>query len=449
MTEKFSKIGFILAVAGGAVGLGNAWKFPTLSAENGGFVFVLLYLFFTLSIGFSIFLAEVAMGRLSKSDLANAYFTLAKNHAQKWRYGGIFMLGGIFVLSFYLVIMGWVLKYTLTSLYYLPKNLAQAGADFSTLISNDLSTSILFFALSFFLTLLVVSKGLIKGIERLNVVIMPSLFVMLIFMLLYCMSFQNGFKEAFIYLFYPDFSNFTLSSIAEALGLAFFTLCLGIGCIVTYSAALNKKTNFIKSSVSIVLINLLISFIMGLIVFTFIFEFGADPHTQGAGIVFVSLMSLFNELGVLGYILAFCFFLALFFAGITSAVSMIEPLTFYMVNNYKISRVKALFFIGFIVFLPGVCCILSLNSNFASFFNFFGKDFFTLLDKLTSNVLLPLGAIVSSIFVGFFVDQKRIYKVFSKFINRSFFMIWLFFIRFISPIAIICVMCYQIFVKIS
>lgn len=150
MRTYFSKIGFILAVAGGAVGLGNAWKFPTLSAENGGFVFVLLYLFFTLSIGFSIFLAEVSMGRLSRSDLANAYYTLAKSHARRWRYGGIFTLGGIFVLSFYLVIMGWVLKYALTSLYYLPKNLEQAGSDFSTLISADLSNSILFFSLSFF-----------------------------------------------------------------------------------------------------------------------------------------------------------------------------------------------------------------------------------------------------------------------------------------------------------
>ncbi|GAA8605695.1 hypothetical protein oki169_19730 [Helicobacter pylori] len=196
----------------------------------------------------------------------------------------------------------------------------------------------------------------------------------------------------------------------------------------------------------IVLINLLISFIMGLIVFTFIFEFGADPHTQGAGIVFVSLMSLFNQLGALGYIFAFCFFLALFFAGITSAVSMIEPLTFYMINNYQISRAKALFFIGLFVFVFGICCILSLNLNFFSMFSFFGKDFFTLLDKLTSNFLLPLGAIACSIFVGFFMNKKQIYKIFSKFISRKIFLIWLFFIRFISPIAIILVMCYQIFV---
>lgn len=446
MRVYFSKIGFVLAVAGGAVGLGNAWKFPISSAENGGFVFVFLYLVFTLSIGFSIFLAEIAMGHLSKSDLANAYYTLATSYAEKWRYGGIFMLSGIFVLSFYLVIMGWVLKYTFTSLFYLPSNLEQAGADFSTLVGVDLTSSVLFFSLSFFLTLFVVSKGLIKGIERLNVIIMPGLFIMLIFMLFYCMSFTKGFTEAFTYLFYPDFSKFKLKSVLEALGLAFFTLCLGIGCIVTYSNALDKNTNFVQSSIFVVLINLLISFIMGLIVFTFIFEFKANPHIQGGGIVFISLMSLFNELGMAGYIFAFCFFLALFFAGITSAVSMIEPLTFYLVNHYEISRIKALFFIGLIIFILGICCILSLNVKFASFFNFFGKDFFKLLDDITSNFLLPLGAIVSSIFVGFFVDKKRIYKVFGKFMSAKFFTLWVFFIRFVSPLTIICIMCYKIFV---
>ncbi|MBK1972368.1 sodium-dependent transporter [Campylobacter sp. TTU_617] len=442
MRNYFSKIGFILAVAGGAIGLGNAWKFPTLSAENGGFIFVLLYLFFTLTIGFSVFLAEIAMGRLSKSDLANAYSSLAIKYPEKWRYAGLFMLGGIFVLSFYLMIMGWVLKYTFTSIFYLPVNLEVAKLDFINLTSENLSISLLFYTLSFFLTLFIVSKGLIKGIEKLNIIIMPSLFLMLIFMLIVCINFDNGFIKALNYLFYPNFSNFNFQSVLKALGLAFFTLCLGIGCIVTYSVALNKKTNFIKSSIFIVLINLLISLMMGLIVFTFIFEFDANPHSQGASLVFISLISLFKQLGILGYFLAFIFFLALFFAGITSAVSMIEPLVFYMINNYKITRIKALVFIGFIVYILGILCILSLNKNFS----FLKVNFFEILDNFTSNFLLPLGAITSSIFVGFFIDKKRIYKIFCKFLNRKIFLFWLFFVRFIAPLAIIFIMCYQIFV---
>ena len=145
MKTHFSKLGFVLAVAGGAVGLGNAWKFPTLSAQNGGFAFVLLYLFFTLSLGLSVFLAELAMGRLSKSDLASAYKNLALKGGRYWKFGGIFMLGGIFVLSFYLLIMGWVLKYTLFSLFYLPKSIEVAGENFNSLITNELSLSLLFY----------------------------------------------------------------------------------------------------------------------------------------------------------------------------------------------------------------------------------------------------------------------------------------------------------------
>ncbi|WP_257928714.1 sodium-dependent transporter, SNF family [Campylobacter lari] len=443
MNDKFSKIGFVLAVAGGAIGLGNAWKFPTLVGQNGGFAFVLLYLLLTISIGFCVFLAEIAMGRLSQSDPVNAYKSLATKYAQKWKFAGFFMLGGIFVLSFYLVIMGWVLKYMITSIYYLPSNTQEAGALFGNLIQNSILESSLYFLIAFFLTLFVVSRGVKSGIEKLNVWIMPSLFIMLVLMLVYCF-FQDGFKEAFVYLFYPDFTKLSLNSVLTALGLAFFTLCLGIGCITTYAASLKDDTNLITSSAIIVLLNISIGLMMGLIVFTFIFKFNANP-AEGAGLVFISLTTLFSNLGaIFGHFLAFYFFLALFFAGITSAVSMIEPFTFYLVNEYKISRKKALVFIGFVVFLLGMSCILSFSANYGASFSFFGLSFFDILDKLTSNFMLPLGAITSAIFVGFFVDKMKIYNLFSKFMNKSIFEIWYFLLRFVAPVAIIVIMLNQI-----
>ncbi|TQR34612.1 sodium-dependent transporter [Campylobacter sp. MIT 99-7217] len=442
MKTHFSKLGFVLAVAGGAVGLGNAWKFPTLTAQNGGFAFVLLYLFFTLSIGLSIFLAELAMGRLSRSDLASAYESLAIRGKKQWKFAGIFMLGGIFVLSFYLMIMGWVLKYTIFSLFYLPKSLEEAGTNFNLLISQELSLSVFFYLISFFLTLFVVSKGIIKGIERLNLIIMPSLFLMLLSMLIFCLFFEKGFGEAFSYLFSPNLAHFKLTSVLEALGLSLFTLCLGIGCIVTYSAALDKKTNFIKSSLFVVFINIIISLMMGLIVFTFIFEFDANPATQGAGLVFVALTSLFTHFGIFGNFLASYFFLALFFAGITSAVSMIEPLVFYFINHLKISRKKALFYLGSLVLVLGMLCILSLNADFARSLSFFHLSFFELLDKLASNILLPLGALASAIFVGFFVKKQSLYKLFSKFMSKRIFELWYFCLRFIAPLMIVVVMFY-------
>ena len=444
MRVHFSKIGFVLAVAGGAVGLGNAWKFPTLTAQNGGFAFVLLYLFFTLSIGLSVFLAEIALGRLSRADLASAYESLARSHKEKWKNAGIFMLGGVFVLSFYLMIMGWVLKYMVFSVFALPANIEAAGASFEQLISSEFVLSLAFYLVSFFLTLFIVSKGLIKGIERLNLIIMPTLFVMLLLLLGFCASFEKGFSSAFAYLFEPNFAKFTFKSVLEALGLSLFTLCLGIGCIVTYAASLNARANFVKSSLFIVAINIIISLMMSLIVLTFIFEFDANPQTQGAGLVFVSLMSLFANFGGFGNFLAFYFFLALFFAGITSAVSMIEPLVFYFTTRHSFSRVRALCCIGLLVLILGTLCILSLNTNFATNLNFGGKSFFELLDFFASNIILPLGVFVSAIFVGFFVDVRRIYKLFSPFMSKKVFKVWLFSLRFICPLMIIAVAVYQL-----
>ena len=440
----FTKIGFILSVAGGAVGLGNAWKFPTLTAQNGGFAFVLMYLFFTLTIGLAVFIAELALGKLSRSDLATAYEKLALSHKKTWKKAGIFMLGGIFVLSFYLMIMAWVLKYMVFSIFTLPSDITQAQQNFDNLISNELSISILFYIVSFFITIFIVSKGIIKGIEKLNIIVMPTLFIMLLLMLFFCFSF-DGFSDAFLYIFKPDFSNFSFTSILESLGLAFFTLCLGVGCIVTYAASLNNKTNLIQSSLFIVLINIIISLMMGLIVFTFIFEFNADPTQQGPGLVFVSLMSLFSNFGLLGNFLAFYFFLALFFAGITSAVSMIEPLVFYFTSRHKLSRNKALSYIGIFVFILGLFCILSLNNQISKYFVIFNKDFFSILDFFASNIILPLGVFVSSIFVGFFVDIKKVYKLFRQFMSKKIFIIWLSSIRYLCPIMIIIIAYYQIF----
>ncbi len=216
MNDKFSKIGFILAVAGGAVGLGNAWKFPTLVGQNGGSAFVLLYLALTLGVGFSIFLAEMALGRLSGRDLPSAYEMLAPRGGRKWRAAGVFIAGGMLVLSFYLVILGWVIRYIFLGFSPLPATAEEAGAVFDDLISHSLATSLGFYALALVLTLSVVARGIKSGIERLNVVMMPLLFVLLLAMLAYACTMQ-GFGAAAKFLFYPDFGKITVNSVLSAL----------------------------------------------------------------------------------------------------------------------------------------------------------------------------------------------------------------------------------------
>ncbi|MDA3047194.1 sodium-dependent transporter [Campylobacter sp. JMF_08 NE1] len=438
MNDKFSKIGFVLAVAGGAVGLGNAWKFPTLVGSNGGSAFVLLYLVLTLGIGFSLFLAEMAIGRISRADLPSAYRYLDPKNGEKWKFAGIFIVGGIFVLSFYLVILGWIMRYIFIGFSALPASVDEAGALFGGVISHSLFSSLAFYALGLVLTLFVVSRGIKSGIEKLNLIMMPLLFVLLLLMLGYAV-FMEGFGEAVKFLFTPDFSKITVASVLDALGLSLFTLCIGIGCIAAYAASLGEGVKLVKSCVNIVFINIAIGLMMGLIVFTFIFEFNASP-SQGAGLVFVSLTTMFAKLGFMGQILAILFFVSLFFAGITSAVSMIEPFILYLVNHFGISRSRACGLSGIVVGALGACCTLSMNAEFGESFTFFGKGFFDILDFLTSNIMLPLGALSSAIFVGFVMKKSLLAEFFGEDMSKGAFEIWYFSLRFIAPFAIIIIM---------
>ncbi|MSN95997.1 sodium-dependent transporter [Campylobacter sp. FMV-PI01] len=439
MNEKFSKIGFILAVAGSAVGLGNAWKFPTLVGTNGGSAFIILYLFLIICVGFTIFLAELCIGKISQKDPVNAYKMLAPKHKKAWSIVGFSIIGAILIVSFYSIIIGWIVKYFYMSFFELPKDITAGEMVFKNLLHQDYVSQILCFSIVFFITFYVVSKGVINGIERLNVWMMPTLFVLLLIMLFYSMS-MDGFFSAVKFLFVPNFSSLNATSLLSALGLAFFSMSIGAGSIITYSASLNDGANFIKSTFSIIAINVLIGIMMGLIVFTFIFEFNADPTSQGPGLIFISLATLFANMGILGNILAILFFTALFFAGLTSAVSMVEPFIFYLINEYKFSRKKAIFIIGFIVYMLGILCIFSYIEFSSKNLTFFGKSFFDLLDYLASNIIMPLGGFFAAIFVGFVLKKESLKEFFSHCMSEKFFEIWYFVLRFIAPVAVLIIM---------
>ncbi|HDV6579004.1 TPA: sodium-dependent transporter [Campylobacter lari] len=449
MNDKFSKIGFVLAVAGSAVGLGNAWKFPTLVGQNGGSAFVLLYLLLTLGVGFVIFLAELSIGKLSEKDPVNAYYTLAPKHKRAWSIVGFSLIGAILIVSFYSVIIGWIVKYAYFGFFPLPKSIEESGAIFGNLLSNDVLSQFVCFTFVFIVIFYVVSKGVKSGIEKLNVWMMPSLFILLILMLGYSFS-MDGFSKASEFLFSPDFSKLGVGAFLSALGLACFSLSIGVGSIITYSASLPDKTNFITSTINIIIINIIIGIMMGLIVFTFIFEFNGDPAQQGPGLIFVSLMSLFSNIDPIGFlplgnILAIAFFVALFFAGITSAVSMIEPLTFYLINSYNFTRKKALIFIAFIVYFLGSLCILSGIEWSKDSLEFFGKSFFDILDFVASNLMMPLGGLFGAIFVGFVLKKETLQTLFYPYMRGKYFECWYFFVRYISPLAVILIMVKQLF----
>lgn len=436
MSSKFSKIGFVLAVAGSAVGLGNAWKFPTLVGQNGGSAFILLYLFLTLCVGFVVFLAELSIGKLSEKDPVNAYESLAPKHKKAWGLLGFTMLGAILIISFYSIVIAWIVKYAISSAFSLPADIQSSASAFGELLVASPFIQLLGFTFVFALVFYVVSKGIKNGIERLNVWMMPSLFILLVLMLVYALGREGAF-EAAKFLFMPDFSKIGVDSVLNALGLAFFSLSLGVGTIITYSASLPDKSNFVLSTIVIIIINILIGLMMGLIVFTFIFEFGADPTEQGPGLIFISLTTLFAKLGIVGNILAVCFFISLFFAGITSAISMIEPFAFYLINTFKLTRARALTYIGIVVYILACICILS--SNESTQFSLFGKSFFDILDFLASNIIMPIGGIGAAIFVGFVLKKESLQRLFSPYMSKGFFELWYFFLRFVAPCIIIII----------
>ena len=443
MKRNFSKIGFILSIVGAAIGLGNAWKFPYMVGANGGSAFVLIYLFFAVSVGLCIFYAESAMGKISRRDPARAFAALAPKNAKIWGFAGVIMITGILIASFYTLIIGWVVKYAVLSLGELPRNLAASAEIFARFTSQNLEGQILYFTLAFLACFAVLAKGVKSGIERINLWLIPTLFVLLLLMLGYSFS-MSGFNEAAKFLLVPDFSKINTQSVINALGLAFFTMCVGIGAILTYSASLDDKTNLFTSSLYVVALNVIISVVIGLIVFTFTFEFGARP-SQGAGLAFISLPTLFANLGALGNALSFTFFTALVFAGITSAVSLIEPCVFYLERTPGFSRAKALFIVGGATYVLGALCAAGNDENFKDFLAFFGKDFFSLMDYASSNVMLPLGGIIIAVFAGYFMKKEALKELFVPFMGEGIFKIWYFSLRYFAPFCVFFVMINAIF----
>ena len=439
MNDKFTRIGFILAVAGSAVGLGNAWKFPTLVGQNGGSAFILLYLLLTFLVSFVLFIGEICIGRIGESDPVDSYRRLAPTHKEAWSKAGFLMITALLIYSFYSVVMGWILKYTITSAFSLPSDIAQSGEMFSALLKDSPATAITCFSVMSLVCFYIVSRGIKSGIERLNVWMMPALFILLMLMVAYSTSF-DGFSKSAKFLLVPDFSALNSKSVLEALGLAFFTLSLGVTTITTYAASLPERTNILTSSINIVLINVLIGIMMGLVVFTFIFEFNADPAQSGPGLIFVSLAVLFSKLGAIGHVLAFAFFLTLLFAAITSAISMIEPAVYYLAKSHKLSRLRACAIVFAFTYVLGVACILGYYGATAGSFGVFGAPFFDALDYATSKILMPIGGLVIVVFVGFVMRREAVRELLVPYMGRTGFKIWYFvLLRCVSPVAIILI----------
>ncbi|MFJ7510443.1 sodium-dependent transporter [Peribacillus simplex] len=431
-----SKLGFILAAAGSAIGLGAIWKLPYMTGANGGGAFFLLFILFTLLIGAPILIAEFTIGRNAQKDAISAYKHIAPG--KPWAligYGGV--VASIILLSFFSVVGGWIISYLARSFTGSLSNLTQEeyGNFFNTIISNPYETVIaqLFFMV---FTIWVVQGGVSKGIEKANKYMMPSLFILFIILLIRSLT-LDGAIEGVTFFLKPDFSALTGETILLALGQSFFALSVGVSVMVTYASYLSKKEDITKSAFSVVGLNIFISLLAGLVIFPAVFALGFSP-SSGPGLVFVVLPAVFNEMA-LGGIFMFIFFILLLFATLTTAFSILEIVVAAMIKGNAAKRKKASWIAGITVFLIGIPSALSFGV--LSDVKIFNLSIFDFADYLTSNIALPVGALFISLFIGYQMKRIEVQKEFESGADsgRSLFKLWYFLIRYIVPIMIILV----------
>ncbi|MDY5616259.1 MAG: sodium-dependent transporter [Helicobacter sp.] len=432
---RFSKIGFILATAGSAIGLGGIWKFPYMVGESGGGAFVLIFIIAFLVFGLSVFIAEMILGRASERDCFSAFETLAPKGHKYLKYGGIMVFSGLVIFSFYVVVLGWLTHYMMLSLIGLPKTLEATQNLWGNFVSAQVGYQLLWHFVIVALCAYVLNQGVKKGIEKLNLILMPLLLIIFIGLLGYAI-YQDSFWASFNFLFAPDFSKLTPKVIVDAIGQAFFALSLGVGVILTYSNSLPKKGNFIRSAIIIALLNFVFCIVAGLVIFTFIFDYGATPDS-GPGLVFISLPLIFANMGLSGQIIAFLFFIALIFAGITSAVSMLEPLNTWLIDRFSFSRTKANLTTISITYILGVILLFSNIAIYQENLSFFDKNLFGWFDYISASYMLPLAGVFLCIFVGWILPKSQVYAMCEGNLTGKIFKIWYFIIKFIAPVGII------------
>jgi NSS family neurotransmitter:Na+ symporter len=389
-----SKLGFILAAAGSAIGLGNIWRFSYVVGDNGGGAFVLLYVFFIIILGLPYLFAEFALGR---NQASNAYSAMKKiSPKTPWRFVGLFgILTAVGILSFYGVIAGWTTG-------YIYKMAAGDIKNFGAFVSDEFSVLMLF-AGFMILTAAIVYGGVEKGIEKWSKILMPVLFVIILGLIIYANSLEGSFAGIEFYL-NPDFSKIDNTTIMSAMGQAFFTLSLGLGLMVTYGSYVGKNDNIISSSIYIAIFDTMIALMSGLIIFPALFAMGKDP-AAGPTLVFIVLPELFLKMPF-GEIVGALFFLLLSVAALTSTISLLEVPVSFLVDEFRLTRKKIVGVTAFLVFLIGIPSALSQGSvDFFTYFSVISEeyakpDFLSQVSFLFGDFALPFGALWMSIFIG-------------------------------------------------
>ncbi|SKC37531.1 sodium-dependent transporter [Maledivibacter halophilus] len=432
-----SKLGILAAAAGSAIGLGNIWKFPYITGENGGAAFILVYLICIALIGLPVMISEFVLGRKTQANAVGAYKKIEPK--KPWFLSGyLATLTAFIILSYYAMIAGWLLSYIgravtgkLTSVE--PGNLASY---FEGVIGSTYEP--LFCTLVIVvLTAIIVISGIKNGVEKYSKILMPILLGLLILLMIRSLTLE-GASKGVEFLFKPDFSNLTAKGVLEALGHSFFTLSLGMGIILTYGSYIDKKENIMTLAVQVTIADTLIALMAGLVIFPAVFAYNLQPD-QGAGLIFITLPAVFSEMP-LGSFFAALFFTLIGIAAITSTMSLMEVIVAFVIEEFNMNRKKSTILVATAIFLLAIPSVLSFGlwSNVT----IFGKTFFDLFDFLTSNVFLALGGILVCIFVGWVWGAKN---AISEITSNGLYTfkrkgLYSFIIKFLAPAAILIVL---------
>ncbi len=433
-----SKLGVILASAGSAVGLGNIWRFPFETGAHGGSAFILIYLGCVLFFGIPIMVAEFLIGRHSRTNTAGAYQKLAPGTQWRW-VGRLGVLTGFLILSYYSVVAGWTLEYIVEAAAnsFVGKSANDFIASFNSFVSNPW-LPVVYLILFMLGTHYVITKGVEKGIEKSAKILMPMLFILLLALAGCAVSLPNA-GAGLEFLLKPDFSKVDGSTMLGAMGQAFFSLSLGMGCLCTYASYFRNDTNLTRTAFNVAGIDTLIAILAGFIIFPAAFSVGIQPDA-GPSLIFITLPNVFQQafggLPWLAWILSLMFYLLLALAAFTSTISLHEVVTAYLHEEFNFTRGKAARIVTTVCIVLGVFCSLSLGVG--KDYTLFGMTLFDLFDFVTAKLMLPGGGFFIAIFVGWYLDKKIVWGEISNngTLKVHVYKALIFILKFIAPVGI-------------
>ncbi len=434
-----SRMGAIFAAAGSAVGLGNIWRFPMLVGDNGGAAFILIYIICILFVGIPIMVGEFVIGRHTQSNMIEAFRQLAPG--KWWRIIGVMGIGVAFIiLSYYIVVSGWTLYYAYSSFTgALADPDCNYGAFFGDFVANPW-LSLLAAVVFMLLTHLIIIRGVQNGIEKCSKVLMPML-LLIIGILVVCTFSMPGINEGLTFLLKPDFSKLTISVVLAAMGQAFYSLSVAMGCLCTYASYFGRNTRLVSSALSVSSIDTFVAVLSGFIIFPAVFSVPGVEVNAGPGLVFQTLPYVFNmafgNVPFLAYIFSGLFYVLLFLAALTSAISLHEAVTAYVHENWNITRKKASTIVSASAMFMGVFCCLSFGV--LSHWTIFGLTIFDLFDVVSSTIILPFGGVLLALFVGWYLNRELVRKEITNDgqVSQRIFPILMFLLRWVAPIAIL------------